>query len=587
MGRNKNKKLTKEAYFGIIISIFSVFIIVLLFIIESQKKTPDIPTLVENSINGTLCSIVASVIFAVLQRAFTNSDEKQIVQQLQQIEKSLQRQNELYDSGIISIHPKTHFDEEEEYWKNIINGTNKRLDLIGHSISNWLKKEYKELFIAKIKQILESGNNVNIVLSAKDVDYSKVKEAFYDYHKRSRLSKIEKTILTLCEVIKDVAKDKQHNLKVYVTNPSRVTYLYIRTDGQCIISPYIYSVDNNNNSFLLELQPRTSYVKFLEDDFEEMTGNLRPIDLNLNEYQMNGHNMRIIDKIYKENKYSGSNWNFEKTEKYIFEDNGKKYEVGYFEHYKDTEFIKSVIELPVSYGCPSKCLFCASSNINVFCQLKEEQMRELFEYVYCMKEMDKFENVLLSVTGMGDLFFNEENVFKFLKSLKSYKNLSITLSSGFWSSELLRRTVNLNETLPIRFIQLTYIGDDIGTISKLVPIYNKLKLSSRLDEFTNFVSKIDAVFFRVNYIAIAGINDSEDSLNNFVEKFRGIKDKVIVRISKLNETNATKRNSLQAVPVEKLENIKSSLLASGFKCYVFYSYENDKMNCGQLVTELP
>ena len=584
-GSNKGNKWNKRVFLAGVIAIFMAIIVGLLVAFESQKDNPDLQTLYENIVISIMCSIVASIIYTIMQRGFSNSDDRQIMQQLQQIEDSLQRQNELYDSGVISIHPKTHFDNEESYWNNIINGTNKRLDLIGHSISNWFKREYKSIFVAKLRQILESGNSVNIVLSASKVDFILIKEVFLNEQNENKLNKVEKTILYLCRILGDIPEEKRKYLNVYISDLEKITYLYIRTDEQCIISPYIYSMDSNNNSFLLELRPRTSYVKSLEDDFEEMINDLEQVDLSLDEYNIGDNNLIQLRQEKTRNRYSGSNWNLEKTEKYIYGNKFKKYEVGYFEHYLDEQFIKAVIELPISYGCPSKCLYCASSNIENFEILKSDQMFFLFNEIYEAKNLNKYKEVLLSLTGTGDIFFNEDNVFSFLSLLKEYKNLSITLSSSFWDIKLLERAVQLKEILKVRYIQLTYTSDSYDILPKLIPLHNKRNTLPNLSEFIEYVSKIEDTFFRINYIVILDINDFEEAVYHFIEKTKGIKEKIVIRISKLNETNATIRNNLQATTIDKLNYIKDIFIKEGFKCYVFYSYENDNMNCGQLLTE--
>lgn len=587
MKEEKDGKMNRGAYFAVLVVAFLILLLLLLFVMEARKESPDLPTLFESMEISVLCSIVASIIYTIMHRVFSSDDDKKIVQQLQQMEKSLQRQNELYDSGVISIHPKTHFDNEESYWNNIINGTNKRLDLIGHSISNWFKREYKPIFVAKLKQIIESGNSVNIVLSGSNVNLRKIKEVFYGNQSENVLSKIEKTVLYLCQVLVDIPKDKWQYLRVYVNDLKKITYLYIRTDEQCIISPYIYSMDSNNNSFLLELQPRTSYVKSLEDDFEEMISDLEQIDLSLEKCKVDEHELVELCCEKTENNYSGSNWNFEKTEKHIYGDKFRKYEAGYFEHYADKEYVKSVIELPVSYGCPSKCLFCASSNIEHFEVLTVGQLRFMFEDIYLSKELNTKKSVLLSLTGMGDLYFNEDHVFEFLLSLAEYKNLSITLSSSFWDAKLLERAVILKKYLDIRYIQLTYISDLEDVKAKMIPFRCKRSKLPTSSDFIDYVAKTEDTFFRINYIVIANVNDSEEDVNRFINNTRHIKQKIVVRISKLNETNATRRNSLSTVSVDKLNLIKEVLLREGFNCYVFYSYKNDNMNCGQLLTEFP
>lgn len=189
------------------------------------------------------------------------------------------------------------------------------------------------------------------------------------------------------------------------------------------------------------------------------------------------------------------------------------------------------------------------------------------------------------MTGTGDVFFNEDNVFNFLLLLKEYKNLSITLSSSFWDTKLLDRAEKLKEILKICHIQLTYTSDSHEVLAKLMPLYNKRKALPILSDFIEYVSKTDGISFRINYIVILNINDSKEDVYRFIEKIKPIKDKIVVRVSKLNETNAMKRNKLQATTIDSLNSIKDIFIDEGFMWYIFYSYENDNMNCGRLLTE--
>ena len=161
-------------------------------------------------------------------------------QEIIRIDKKLKTQSELYDNGVLSIHPKSHFDEEEVYWKGIISEAHTRLDLIGHSISKWFRSEYKEDFLNTIKEITGSGYDVNIILSTDNFDESlkKIHAAYLDQTLQAKLSKLERTILEFYAFsINEMNEESRKHLKICVTNLSKVTYLYIRTDAQCIISP--------------------------------------------------------------------------------------------------------------------------------------------------------------------------------------------------------------------------------------------------------------------------------------------------------------------------------------------------------------
>ena len=171
-----------------------------------------------------------------------------------------------------------------------------------------------------------------------------------------------------------------------------------------------------------------------------------------------------------ENNYTGSNWNKEKTYKYIFIKDGKRYEVGYYEHYQDDHYVKSVIELPVSYGCLSHCRFCASSRIKEFIPLTEIELCELFTRIYNMHCLFNYKYVLLSISGIGDIWFNFNNVIHFIQRISScVDNTHLTVSSCYWTEETLHGIETLNTIIPIRFVQITYISDKYIVINKTIP----------------------------------------------------------------------------------------------------------------------
>lgn len=193
--KSTEQKFTKEAVFSIIIVVFSAIVVISIIVLELNKDTPDLPSLWQNITLSIMCSIAASIIFVLLQKAFTRNEHKELTQQLDIIEMALRRQNELYDSGIISLHPKSNFDKEDSFWRDIINNTEDKLDLIGHSLSKWFRPEYQLLFCNKIKNMVESDKEVNIVLSATTISLHLVNLASQEVFEHRKLSKPEKTIL--------------------------------------------------------------------------------------------------------------------------------------------------------------------------------------------------------------------------------------------------------------------------------------------------------------------------------------------------------------------------------------------------------
>lgn len=593
--KKKNKVWGRGPNIWLVFAIVSVLLIICVFIVDSRTNYLDRAALWKDVILGISCSVIASGIFAILQRAYTNDDHDELSAGLKDIEASLQESNKLYKHGVISIRPKSYFDSEQKFWKEIINNSGNRLDLVGHSLSKWFKPEYKDIFVKKIASMLNDKKTVNIVLSMDNLTpesmrtmLDKVKR---EYELRQQIkhakvmSKLERTLFDFYVLLHEkVDNEYWNNLKIYIVDLISVTYLYIRTDTQCIMSPYTHNSSGQQDSLLIELQPGTRYAKLIDDDMADFIETMEPIDMEMQTVSGEMTDMRLKKVFSTENKYSGSNWDREITTKYVFEDSFGVYEVGYFEHYAQDEFKKSVIEMPVSFGCPSKCAYCASSNINMFYPLEINQMKTLFDYIYDKKELHKHTYVLLSITGMGDLRFNRYSVFRFVKMLKDYGNLHITFSSNFWDRDLLEQTIFLDRYVPIRYIQYTYVSDNPDLVKELIPIYNFSELPG-LDEFLKFVSTSKKHFFRINYIVIGEKNDSSEDMEHLIDKLKPVKDKITVRVSKLNETSATKLNNLKNTDKAKLDELKRKLVDNGIKAYVFCSDKNDNMNCGQLYCE--
>lgn len=294
--------------------------------------------------------------------------------------------------------------------------------------------------------------------------------------------------------------------------------------------------------------------------------------------------MKIERKICVSNFYSGSNWNYEKTTKYIINYHDRIYEAGYFAHYQDQTLRKTVIELPQTYGCPTGCRFCAVSSIHIFEKLDADAMDEMFQYIYEDNKLSEQKYVLLTMTGMGDIYFNFEQVQKFLLRLSQYKNVHVTVSSCLWNPKLLQKMDLLSQKLPMRNIQITYVTDEAGKLERIIPYYQKQTF--QFDKILDYIKQSDRDYYRINYIAIGDVNDDREDFQRFADNVKQAADKIIVRVSMLNETGASRRNGLRPVKPESLRQFSQILQDLGVKHYIFYAHKNDQMNCGQLITEM-
>jgi adenine C2-methylase RlmN of 23S rRNA A2503 and tRNA A37 len=305
-------------------------------------------------------------------------------------------------------------------------------------------------------------------------------------------------------------------------------------------------------------------------------------------------NMFLLNTIICENEYSGSDWSFETTKKYVFEIDSLHIEAGFFVHYKDktkNKIKKYVIELPSGFGCAMKCKFCASSMLQSCCDvISDNQLFKLFEYIYYDNKLNDIEipshKLLVTFTGIGDYYFSSKSIMGFVTLAKAY-NFSITLSSCYWTKPLVSKTIEIDKYkhVKIRCLQMTYISHDKTLVERLIPYYRNLEYD--IESLVDFIQKVEFRKFRINYLIVKGINDDKDSINKFIDIFSKVKHKIKVRIAKLNKTPATVYNELTPVSIVQMENINEKLIAEGFDSYCFYSHKNDNMNCGQLLYCIP
>ena len=295
----------------------------------------------------------------------------------------------------------------------------------------------------------------------------------------------------------------------------------------------------------------------------------------------------IVNIKNNTNKYAGNGWNLEYTTKYIISINKKLVEAGHFMHYlvkaDKTVFVKEVIELPSSRGCPIKCAYCASSGISDYYHLTADEIVELFDCIYKDKN-DKSHYLLVTMTGIGDYtlchsYLNEALTRINLKTL----NVHFTVSSCLWNKEAIESVSRLCETVDVRSVNITYVSNDKKKVEKLIGFFGSHEYSvyAMVEEF----NKTSLSNLRVNYLMIKDVNDSEESFALFAETFKPLKERITVRISKMNKTLASTRAGLYSPQIESMVHCNYYLKGKGFDSYLFYSEEDDQMNCGQLLTE--
>lgn len=293
--------------------------------------------------------------------------------------------------------------------------------------------------------------------------------------------------------------------------------------------------------------------------------------------------MKILNIFHNTKDYLSRYWNKQKTTKYLLDVNDKTVEVGYYVHYMDEHVVSHVVELSASYGCPMKCKFCASSTITSVKGLHSGEMSDVLKYVYEDNNLSAYNSVLIAMAGIGDLYFTHENVLPFIHTANiSYPNLRFATSSCCMNFRLFKAMEEMAAQVHFSNIQITHLSTDERKIKFLIPGIPEITKSKEMSQLI-LNSKLDAL--RINYLLIKNLNDSVDDIMNFVACYAPVKDKVVVKISTLNSTEASKHHNVESGSLDKAREFCRCLTKFGFECYVFHAFLNDQMNCGQLISE--
>lgn len=300
--------------------------------------------------------------------------------------------------------------------------------------------------------------------------------------------------------------------------------------------------------------------------------------------------MTLSNIYYVEGQYQTRNWSAEKTYKYVFEVEESYVEAGCFIHFSDegmAQYVEHVIELSSSIGCSMKCTFCASSNIKKVRTLTAQEIFDIFYYIY-QDKVQGFPNstrLVVSFLGIGDLFYTMDNVLAAMEMIcRIDGRILFNLSSCFWTPEMLKKIEIFNLVGNIKTIQATYVSAKPEIAKQLIPGLSKLTFNFKKN-IIDMVSAFPQRKIRINYLVIKDVNDTADDFCMFVDMLKGIEARVFVRISKLNTTVAASTNNLAPPDVSQMTKLMKILEEAKIESYLFYSCQNDRMNCGQLITE--
>lgn len=297
---------------------------------------------------------------------------------------------------------------------------------------------------------------------------------------------------------------------------------------------------------------------------------------------------KIVNEIGNNLEYHSRSWNHETINKYILKHpKGFHLEASLIKHFKDNNLRDITIELSNMYGCPIRCKYCASNQINNYKKLKPGDYLEQINIILKDQKLniDEYENFYVSFAGIGEpslipeeiaegalLINNQINHVRFNIATFGLNNNSFKI----WGEK----------NLPIRRVQIPFIHYHTNKLKFIVKnINDDYNILNVIEQAKYLVKSQIHCQLKINFLLIEDFNDSIvdiDRTINYLKKFR---DDIIIKISILNETISSRYYNLQSPEIDTMKNICKRFIENKFHSYIFGPKKNNNFGCGQLISQ--
>ena len=296
--------------------------------------------------------------------------------------------------------------------------------------------------------------------------------------------------------------------------------------------------------------------------------------------------LKIIDKLERSDSYLTKKWKSEKAIRFVFEYiDGKQVESSAFIHYgNNDEILDLTIEVSTMHGCPLRCKFCDTNKIPSVHYLTSDEIVLQVEKTLTECELNPldFFDFRISYLAIGENSLIPDVIIDSSQAIKkTYNHVQFNLSTV--GANILAINKWSKAYIPIRTLQLSILHLDIEEIKKIVPNIESFNINEIKKTLIAFKNENPNTKIRLNYVLIEDFNDSVDYLNRLLDEFEDLKEIVYFRLSILNETEGTKQYYLNQVSKEKTEQILGVILGRGFNAYLFGSFANQRISCGQFI----
>lgn len=223
------------------------------------------------------------------------------------------------------------------------------------------------------------------------------------------------------------------------------------------------------------------------------------------------------------------------------------------------------------------CLFCDAAAIRYVRVLAAEEMIAQVDQVNRLHSLESFPVLMCSFQGIGEPSLLPQAILDVGAELLSrYRNLRLSIAT--LGSNLAAFRIWRDSSVPIANLQVSHSATTADQASQLIP--RAPKLDRLLEELRLCALSRKFMTVKLNYLLIEGFNDSRADLDRLIGCFK--ESSVIVKISALNPTAASKKNQISPAHRERAQQFVEALQGEGIRAFLYGSFDDTTVSCGQL-----
>ncbi len=227
-----------------------------------------------------------------------------------------------------------------------------------------------------------------------------------------------------------------------------------------------------------------------------------------------------------------------------------------------------------------QCLFCQSGCVKYERNLSSDEISAIAKIIIKKHADNNTKQITCSLQGIGEPSLIPETVIDLYQQLFNYdKRIKYSISTIGASIEGLNTIIKSG--IEIENLQITKCGTTNLFERKLTP--NGISINKLLDFIKEVIKRQNIKKVKLNYILIKGKTDRKEDLQNLITVFNN--KGITIKISYLNKTECSTKHGLLPTSYNEAILFSEELQENGIDSYVFGSFKNIAMSCGQLVTK--